>query len=123
MQWKSMDLILVGEPERNSGDGEWCLVDGEVVDAPVAEEAREDLSVSRGEGAVRHWERTRGSRRARATVRSRGCDNEGGERRRCAGIAGAHPFGEGDGAAATARERATMARAARGVGDREHPRF
>ena len=34
-----MDLILVGEPERNSGDGEWCLVDGEVVDAPVAEEA------------------------------------------------------------------------------------
>jgi len=39
MQWKSMDLILVGEPERNSGDGEWCLVDGEVVDAPVVEEA------------------------------------------------------------------------------------
>ena len=45
MQWKSTDLILVGEPERDSGDGECCLVDGEVVDAPVAEEARENLSV------------------------------------------------------------------------------
>ena len=123
MQWKSTDLILVGEPERDSGDGECCLVDGEVVDAPVAEEARENLSVSRGEGAVRHWERSRGSRWAMATVRSRGCDGEGGERRRCTGIAGARPFGEGDGAAATARERATMARAARGGGDWERPRF
>ena len=46
MQWKSTDLILVSEPEHDSGDGEWCLVDGEVVDAPVAEEAREDLSIS-----------------------------------------------------------------------------
>jgi len=39
MQWESTDLILVGEPERDSRDGEWCLVDGEVVDAPIAEEA------------------------------------------------------------------------------------
>ena len=123
MQWKSTDLILVGEPEHNSGDGEWHLVDGEVVDAPVAEEAREDLSVSRGEGAVRHWERSRGSRWAMATVRSRGCDSEGGEWRPCAGIARARPFGEGDGAATTTRERATMKRAARGGGDRERPRF
>ena len=107
----------------DSGDGEWCLVDGEVVDAPVAEEAREDLSVSQGEGVMRHWERTRGSRQARATVRSRGCDGKGGERQQCAGITGAHPFDEGDGAVATTRERATMTRAARGGGDRERPRF
>jgi hypothetical protein len=39
------DLRLVGEPEREPGDGERRLVDEGVVDALVAEEAREDAAV------------------------------------------------------------------------------